>query len=280
MLKISIVTPSYNQGEFLEQTIDSVLSQNYPNLEYLVIDGGSTDNSVEIIKKYEKHLAYWISEKDNGQSDAINKGFKKSTGQIFNWLNSDDWYTENTLQKVADAFGNKQTNVFCGRSRILENGVEIRQNKGTDIYSTLEKTIGFARIDQPETFYRKSCLDAIGLLNSDLHYVMDRDWWIRYLLLFGLNGIEKTNDILVNFRSHPSSKTNNYLQRFDEEAHNVYYSIARQHQLPEQAIFEKLWNLQEIKNVDYKTSLNQPQLQSSIHYYLLQLAFIAYAKNN
>ncbi|MCB0508729.1 MAG: hypothetical protein KDD21_10570, partial [Bacteroidetes bacterium] len=160
------------------------------------------------------------------------------------------------------------------------NGVEIRQNKGTDIYSTLEKTIGFARIDQPETFYRKSCLDAIGLLNSDLHYVMDRDWWIRYLLLFGLNGIEKTNDILVNFRSHPSSKTNNYLQRFDEEAHNVYYSIARQHQLPEQAIFEKLWNLQEIKNVDYKTSLNQPQLQSSIHYYLLQLAFIAYAKNN
>ena len=90
--KISIVTPSYNQGDFLEQTILSVLNQNYPNLEYIIIDGGSTDKSMEIIKKYEKYISYWISEKDNGQADAIKKGFRKSSGEIFAWINSDDNY--------------------------------------------------------------------------------------------------------------------------------------------------------------------------------------------
>lgn len=280
MQKISIITPSFNQGNYIEQTINSVLSQNYPNLEYIIIDGGSTDNSIEIIKKYEKHLSYWISEKDNGQSDAINKGLKMASGAVVNWLNSDDYYTENTLQKVGEAFENEATNVFCGRSRILENGIEIRQNKGTDIYSTIEKTIGFARIDQPETFFRKSCIDKIGFLNQQLHYVMDRDWWIRYLLLYGLNGIEKTNDILVNFRSHPTSKTNSFLEKFDTEAHNVYYTIAQRHQLLEETIFEKIWQTKSLNNTNYSTTLNMNQLQQAIHYYFLQMIFIAYAKNN
>ena len=102
--KISIVTPSFNQGIFLEATIQSVLNQNYPNLEYIVIDGGSTDNSVKIIKKYEKYLSYWVSESDRGQSHAINKGFTISTGEIMGWLNSDDLYTSGALNHVANVF--------------------------------------------------------------------------------------------------------------------------------------------------------------------------------
>lgn len=280
MKKITVITPSFNQGEYLEQTIDSVLSQNYNNLEFMVIDGGSTDNSVEIIKKHEKFINYWVSEKDSGQSNAINKGLKAATGDIINWLNSDDWYTENTLHKVAAAFENENTNVFCGRSRIVENGIEIRQNKGTDIYSSVEKTIGFARIDQPETFFRKSCTDKIGLLNENLQYVMDRDWWIRYLLLFGLNGIEKTDDILVNFRSHPNSKTNTFLNKFDTEAHNLYYTIASQYKLKESKIFEEIWNTRLVKDANYPSALSTTTVQKSIYYYLLQMAFISYAKDD
>ena len=110
--KISIITPSYNQADYLEECIDSVLSQNYPNLEFIIIDGGSTDNSAAIIRKYEKHLNFWVSEQDNGQSDAINKGFAKATGNIITWLNSDDLFTEGTLAKVDSYFTDNQANML------------------------------------------------------------------------------------------------------------------------------------------------------------------------
>ena len=122
--KISIITPSFNQGSYLEQTIDSVLSQNYPNLEYIIIDGGSIDQSVDIIKKHKKHLAYWVSEPDRGQSAAINKGLHKSTGDIINWLNSDDYYEPYTLRSVAEALQDREVQVVCGRSRLFRNNNE------------------------------------------------------------------------------------------------------------------------------------------------------------
>src|SRR5450759_2806690 len=103
-MKISVITPSYNQGQFLEETILSVINQNYPNLEYFIIDGGSTDNSIEIIKKYEKHLTYWVSEKDNGQAHAINKGFKKATGDIVCWINSDDLLIQGAINTISNYF--------------------------------------------------------------------------------------------------------------------------------------------------------------------------------
>src|ERR1700733_14532761 len=99
--KISIVTPSYNKGQYIEQTIQSVLDQNYPNLEYIIIDGGSTDNTIEIIEKYAPYLKYWVSEKDKGQANAINKGLQYCTGEIFNWLNSDDYLEPDSLEKIA-----------------------------------------------------------------------------------------------------------------------------------------------------------------------------------
>src|SRR3954471_9889186 len=113
-LKITIVTPSFNQGHFIRETISSVLGQNYPNLEYLILDGGSTDGTVKIIKEYESALAGWKSEKDNGQSDAINQGLKKATGDIFNWLNSDDYYEKNCLQHVAQKMANEDITCYIG----------------------------------------------------------------------------------------------------------------------------------------------------------------------
>jgi len=206
MKKISIITPSLNQGDFIEQTIDSVLGQKYEKIQFIIIDGGSTDGSVEIIKKYEKHLHYWTSESDLGQSHAINKGLKIATGDIVNWLNSDDYLAPDSLRTINDAFQNDSVNVFSGTSNVIHNGIKLRQTKGLDVYKNdLAKTIGWARIDQPETFWRRSVVDQIGPLNVNLHFIMDRDWWIKYLLHYGLNGIVQTEEVLANFRLHSSS---------------------------------------------------------------------------
>ena len=138
--RISIVTPSFNQGKYLEQTIDSILSQNYANLDYIIIDGGSSDNSVEIIRKYEKYLSFWVSEKDKGQSDAH--------GDIFNWINSDDWLREGTLKHIAEAFENPQTLLFAGNI-VHVRGQEITPMAGTRVFNNPAKTIGFAAVNQP-----------------------------------------------------------------------------------------------------------------------------------
>ena len=119
--KISIITPSYNQGQFLEETICSVLDQGYPSLEYIVIDGGSTDNSGEIIQKYAPHLAYWVSEKDSGQVEAIQKGFDRATGDVVAWLNSDDVYMPGTLDKIGAAFHDMDTAFVYGNCELTDS---------------------------------------------------------------------------------------------------------------------------------------------------------------
>jgi len=274
--KITIITPSYNQGHFLEQTIDSVLSQNYPDLEYMVIDGGSVDNSIEIIKKYEKYLTYWVSEKDNGQSDAINKGLQRTTGEIVNWLNSDDYYEKETLSIIGNSFRNHQINVVCGRSRIFydEGNQTSHFSSGTDIYKhNLAKTIGWARIDQPETFFRVSAIHQMGLLNEKFHYVMDKEWWIRYLLLFGLDNILQIDDILVNFRLHGNSKTVSQQKNFQIETNSLFYELATIKNLTDKRVF--LSNLSEIKkkvNHDFYSKIDKDLIEKVINYYLLYKA--------
>lgn len=280
MQKISIITPSFNQGQFLEQTIDSVLSQNYPNLEYIIIDGGSSDNSVEIIKKYEKHLHFWTSEKDNGQSDAINKGLKHANGDIINWLNSDDYYEPNALKKVAAYFDDEKTLVVAGKSNIWKHNKISLQSPGTDIYSSIEKTIGFARIDQPETFFSKKAIDKMGFLNPNLHFVMDREWWIRYLLLFGLENIKKTDEILVNFRIHGNSKTTNFQDAFMQENLNVYYTISKMYELEEAKIFDQNFSVKLISDFTKTENVQKSTIQKSIHYFWFLQATISYAQND
>ena len=163
--RISIVTPSYNQGEFIEETIRSVLLQGYPNLEYIIVDGGSTDNSIEIIKKYEKYLSYWVSEPDKGPSDAINMGWQKTSGEIIAYLNSDDAYFPGALATVAEAFQqNPQAQAIYGKEfRINKEGLVLAE------YSVKEgnrlSLLNLNALPQPATFIKKIVLDSIGIIN-------------------------------------------------------------------------------------------------------------------
>ena len=238
----SIVTPCFNASEFIEQTIASVLEQGYQNYEYIIIDGGSTDGTIEIIKKYQKHLAFWISEPDRGQADAIQKGLRLSKGDIFNWLNADDTYTSNCLQSVAALFASSDINVVAGRSLVFGLGREYISS-GTDIYpGKLERTIGRARIDQPETFFRRSCITSIGGINTNLHYLMDLELWIRYLLKYGLTSIQQTELILANFRLHPESKTVSQASGFQREGQLLRSLILdRENQLFSPHLFDQLY---------------------------------------
>lgn len=200
--KISIITPSFNQGRFLEETILSIINQNYPNLEYIIIDGGSTDNSVDIIKKYETQITYWISEKDSGQSEAINKGYKKATGEIIAWLNSDDLYTPNTLHEIADHFTkNPKVDIVYGDViNFLENG------KGLYVDNQFELQDFFSRISihQPSVFWRREILQNSALLDEELFYCMDYDLWMKLFLNFKSLKIKK---VFSRFREHSDSKT-------------------------------------------------------------------------
>lgn len=205
MPKISIVTPSYNQCQFLERTIISVLNQNYPNLEYIIIDGGSNDKSVEIIKKYEKYLTYWISEQDQGQSDAINKGFAKSTGQVLAWLNSDDIYLPGALHKIADTF-NKNPDaalVYGDYIKVDSNDrcIALRRQPSFDLKVCL---YAYTIAMQPASFFNRETFFEVGGINKSLHYIMDHDLFLR-LAQYGK--VLNIRDYVAALRVHPASKT-------------------------------------------------------------------------
>lgn len=282
--KITIITPSYNQAHFIEQTIDSVLSQNYPNLEYFIFDGASKDNSAKIIAQYAPHLAYWESVPDEGQTHAINKGLARATGTILNWLNSDDYYEPDALFKIADAFLTHKTQVVCAKSRIFrgvgKDEVTLYHSTGTDIYpKNLPKTVGWARIDQPETFFTREAIERVGALDKRFRYLMDRDLWVKYLLHFGLESIAQIEDVIVNFRHHEDSKTISQSDFFTVERHSLFWGLAVFYDCEEIANF-----ITANFEIDTKFTIqNLPALQPKIahqilHYYLLLNAEEAYVK--
>ncbi len=205
--KISIVTPSYNQGQFLEKTILSVINQDYKNFEYIVIDGGSTDNSVELIKKYDSQIDYWVSEPDNGQSDAINKGFKRATGTIFYWINSDDYLLPNVLSKVANYNWKKEIGALVGIGHIINLNNEIiytpNYYKPIDTQSLFQWTDG-KDFMQPACFFSKSAWDVCGPLNEELYFCMDVDLWINISKKYK---IDRINEDFAHACAHENAKT-------------------------------------------------------------------------
>ena len=179
MKLVSIITPSFNQASFLEQTLRSVLEQDYPNIEYIVIDGASIDGSVDIIKKYADRLAFWVSEKDSGQAEAINKGFARASGEIVAWLNSDDYYLSNVVSKVVKVFEENSdvVMVYGDMLAVDEHGHTFNELKYKQL--SLEDLLCFQIIGQPAVFFRRDVYEKSGGLDVNFHFLLDHQFWIR-----------------------------------------------------------------------------------------------------
>lgn len=209
---ITVVTPSFNQAQFIRATIDSVLSQDYQKLEYYVVDGGSTDGTVEILKSYGNKLK-WVSEKDKGQTDAINKGLRKGSGEVMAYLNSDDIYLPGTLQRVGEYYARAKADWITGDCVVIDvAGKELSSNwliSGYKrllmrLYSRTTLRIADSMLPQPSTFWSRSAWEKVGEFNANYRYVMDYDYWLR------LSAHYTPHDLgvaLSGFRAQPDSKS-------------------------------------------------------------------------
>jgi len=214
---VTIVTPSYNQAQFLEETILSVLNQDYPHIEYLIIDGASTDGSVEIIRKYQDRLAFWVSEPDQGQSHAINKGFLRANGEILGWLNSDDSYCPGAVRAVVDFFEqHSDVALMYGRADLVDcDGGRILPIPWEDFNVPICIARQRYPIPQPAAFFRREVTKWVGLLDEGLHYCLDWDYWVR-IALAGLK-VSKIPQKLARCRLHLDAKTVKQLIETQEE---------------------------------------------------------------
>ncbi|HEY5571887.1 MAG TPA: glycosyltransferase family 2 protein [Anaerolineales bacterium] len=206
---VTIVTPSLNQGAFLEAAIRSVLEQDYGNLEYLIIDGASTDNSLEILRKYAHRLAYWESEPDRGQAHAINKGLKRAKGQILGWLNSDDVLLPDTVSRAVEILRkDPELDVVYGRlERIDSNGKAVPTPllPKDRVEFDPSNAIGECVVNQPGSFWRRSIMEQVGYLDEQLTYAFDYEYWVRILL--GGGKFKRLPHPVAKFRLSPGSKT-------------------------------------------------------------------------
>jgi len=202
---VTIVTPSFNQAPYLETTIQSVLNQDYPRIEYIIIDGGSTDESVEIIRKYAVRLSAWVSEADRGQTDAINKGFGRAKGEILAWINSDDTLLPNAVaEAVAFLQEHPQVGMVYGDAYYIDaNGQVV--GKFPAAQTDLKKLRrGYVHIPQQASFFRKAIWDQVGPLDTDFYFAMDYDLWVR---IAARAPIRYLPSVWANFRLHEDAKT-------------------------------------------------------------------------
>jgi glycosyltransferase involved in cell wall biosynthesis len=218
MKLVSIITPSYNQVQYLEQTLRSVLEQDYPHIEYIVVDGASTDGSMEVIKKYSDRLAYWVSEKDMGQAEAINKGFARATGEIVAWINSDDFYFPGAVASAVKVFeSNPDAGLIYGNTvAVDEKGEFIHFPKYAQW--ELEDLLTFNIIGQPAVFMRRDVLLKAGLLDPSFHYLLDHQLWIRMAAHAPMMHVPER---WAAGRFHESAKNVAQAEKFGEEAFRI-----------------------------------------------------------
>ena len=219
---VSIITPSFNQASFLEETITSVLAQDYPRIEYIIVDGGSTDGSVDVIQKYADRLAYWESVKDKGQTDAINKGFNRASGDILAWINSDDTYNPTAVGEAVKFLIEHPeiAMVYADCDFINEHGEVIGKfaSRQTD-YAKLRS--GYVHIPQQTMFFRSTYWKQLGPLDPSFYFAMDYDLWVRIAKQAPIQYLP--GKTWANFRIHTSSKTNVNDERGWKEMLRVHY---------------------------------------------------------
>jgi GT2 family glycosyltransferase len=215
---VSIVTPSYNQARFLEQTMHSVFEQDYPHLEYLVVDGRSTDSSVDVIKKYADKLSWWVSEKDSGQAEAINKGLARAKGKILAWLNSDDYYLPDAISAAVKIFQQHPdvVLVYGDMLAVDENGETFNVLKYEQL--SLEDLLCFQIIGQPAVFFRRAAYVGTGGLDTTFHFLLDHQFWIR---IAAQGRILHVPQIWAAARYHAQAKNRLSASEFGREAFRI-----------------------------------------------------------
>ena len=267
--KVSIITPSYNQGEYLEETILSVLNQTYGNIEYIVIDGGSTDNSVDIIRKYEERITFWCSEKDKGQADAINKGLKRATGDMVCWINSDDVLYPNFVEKFVNHFVSHPDVDFLYGD--VEQGADmqhaiIRRGEVID-YPTMLRTL-HVPMPQQATMWRKEVMDKIGYLDPQWHVLLDREYFMRiaqYCVIEYLSGV------VAFFRNHENAKSIAEWHKWMPELEKYYVTLFEDRKFPYQHLKKESMASMYWECYRIAVSCNEKQAQ---RYYLKKLLII------
>ncbi len=256
-MRISIITPSYNQAAYLEKTIQSIISQGYDDLEYILIDGGSNDGSLEIIEKYKEHFAFWVSEKDEGQSHAINKGFEKATGDIITWINSDDQLTPNTLHQIAAEFEKdttKETFIVHGKTILFGENMTDKEF-GASATHFLERSLAGLPFPQPSSFFRKELISKYGNLKKEFHFGMDYEFFVPVFLNKKSIYID---GIFSKYLYHTESKSLTQQSGFARDYAKIFSKILRSFEKSKNIHHQKIVKniLSKFKELDFYSDTN------------------------